>query len=146
MIGLIGFVIGVVSFFLHQLIERIDHLKWRITKDLLKDERIWEEWLFCAGYSMLFAATFVVVSFFWRPSAGGSGMPEVTGYLNGTQIRRIFSIRTLIAKFLSCVAAIGCGMPIIGSTWDILLSCVKQDITKEIMHVKFSKVQALVLD
>ncbi|CAL1544815.1 unnamed protein product [Lymnaea stagnalis] len=112
MIGLIGFVIGVVSFFLHQLIERIDHLKWRITKDLLKDERIWEGWLFCAGYSMLFAVFAATVVVFWRPSAGGSGMPEVTGYLNGTQIRRIFSIRTLIAKFLSCVAAIGCGMPI----------------------------------
>lgn len=39
-------------------------------------------------------------------------MAEVTGFLNGTQVRRIFNVKTMAAKFLSCVAAIGCGMPI----------------------------------
>ena len=49
---------------------------------------------------------------FWRPSAAGSGIPEVTGFLNGTHMRHIFSLSTLVAKFLSCVMAIGCGMPV----------------------------------
>ncbi|KAI8746592.1 chloride channel protein C [Biomphalaria glabrata] len=112
MMGLIGFSIGVVSFFLHQLIERIDHLKWRITKDLLDKEQLVEGWAYCSGYSMLFSIFSAFIVVFWRPSAGGSGMPEVTGFLNGTRVRGIFSVRTLIAKFLSCVTAIGCGMPI----------------------------------
>ncbi|XP_059164918.1 chloride channel protein C-like [Physella acuta] len=112
LMGLIGFVIGVVCFFLHQLIERIDHLKWQQTKSYLEDERLLEGWFFCAGYSVLFAVFAAAIVVFWRPSAGGSGMPEVTGYLNGTQIRRVFSVKTLIVKFFSCVAAIGCGMPI----------------------------------
>ncbi|KAH9499720.1 hypothetical protein Btru_077658 [Bulinus truncatus] len=76
------------------------------------DERLAEGWAYCAGYSMLFSIFSAAIVVLWRPSAGGSGMPEVTGFLNGTRVRGIFSVRTLIAKFLSCVTAIGCGMPI----------------------------------
>ena len=36
----------------------------------------------------------------------------MTGFLNGTHMRHIFSLSTLVAKFLSCVMAIGCGMPV----------------------------------
>ncbi|ESO89755.1 hypothetical protein LOTGIDRAFT_124505, partial [Lottia gigantea] len=46
------------------------------------------------------------------PSASGSGIPEVTGFLNGTNVRHIFSLQTMVVKFLSCVMAIGCGMPV----------------------------------
>lgn len=47
-----------------------------------------------------------------KPSAGGSGIPEVSAYLNGTYIPYIFNMGTLLVKFVSCVCAIGCGMPV----------------------------------
>ena len=48
---------------------------------------------------------------FLRPSAVSSGMPELIAFLNGTIVRDIFSIKTLIVKFLSCALAVGGGMP-----------------------------------
>ena len=47
-----------------------------------------------------------------RPSAAGSGMPELIGYLNGTLVRHIFNLRTLLVKFASCACAVGCGLPV----------------------------------
>jgi len=49
---------------------------------------------------------------FLRPDAAGSGIPEVTSFLNGTHVRHIFNIKTLVVKFLSCMAAVGCGLPV----------------------------------
>ncbi|GFO14219.1 chloride channel protein [Plakobranchus ocellatus] len=112
MMGLIGFTVGLLGFVLHQLIERISSLKWSTTKKFLDDGQVAVAWMFCSAYSMAFAIFAAVVIVFWRPSAGGSGLPEVTGFLNGTQVKKIFSVKTLTAKFLSCVSAIGCGMPI----------------------------------
>jgi len=39
-------------------------------------------------------------------------MPELIGYLNGTLVRHIFGLRTLIVKFLSCTLAVGSGLPV----------------------------------
>ena len=40
------------------------------------------------------------------------GIPEIIGFLNGTRIKDIFKVQTLIVKFLSCAFAVGCGMPV----------------------------------
>lgn len=39
-------------------------------------------------------------------------MPELIGFLNGTLIRNVFGIKTAIVKFLSCVCAVGSGLPV----------------------------------
>ncbi|KAK7492242.1 hypothetical protein BaRGS_00016539 [Batillaria attramentaria] len=112
MMGMIGFVIGLMGFFMHQLIEQIVDFKWDTIEDLIDDENMGLAWLFSVGYSVAFVLFSAALVIFWRPSAGGSGVPEVTGFLNGTRIRHIFSIQTMVAKFFSCVAAIGSGMPV----------------------------------
>jgi len=48
----------------------------------------------------------------YQPAAAGSGIPEIIGFLNGTRIKDIFKMQTLIVKFLSCAFAVGCGMPV----------------------------------
>ncbi len=60
--------------------------------------------------AFLLPATLVVV--YLRPSAAGSGMPELIGYLNGTLVRHIFNLKTLAVKFVSCACAVGSGMPV----------------------------------
>lgn len=112
MMGMIGMAVGFLGFLLHQLIEKISEFKWEKTQDILRRDETTLAWLFNCGYSLiivLFSASIIIL---WRPSAAGSGIPEVTGFLNGTHIRHIFNIQTLIAKFLSCVATIGGGMPL----------------------------------
>ena len=48
----------------------------------------------------------------WCPEAGGSGLPELIAYLNGTNVRRIFSLKTYVVKFISCLLAVGSGLPV----------------------------------
>ena len=44
--------------------------------------------------------------------AGGSGIPEVMGFLNGTVMRHVLNLRAFLVKFFSCVCAVGGGLPV----------------------------------
>jgi chloride channel 7 len=46
------------------------------------------------------------------PSAAGSGIPDVMAYLNGVMFPRIFNIRNLVVKTLSCILAVNAGLPV----------------------------------
>lgn len=46
------------------------------------------------------------------PSAAGSGVPDVMAYLNGVMFPRIFNIRNLVVKTVSCIAAVASGLPV----------------------------------
>ncbi|KAG5496405.1 hypothetical protein JKF63_02707 [Porcisia hertigi] len=46
------------------------------------------------------------------PSAAGSGIPDVMAYLNGVMFPRIFNIRNLVVKTLSCIFAVSAGLPV----------------------------------
>ena len=59
---------------------------------------------------MILISSIIIV--FFRPSASGSGVPELIGFLNGTFLRRIFNLKTFIAKFISCALSVGSGMPV----------------------------------
>ena len=76
-----------------------------------------------------------IIIVYFRPSAGGSGIPELIAFLNGTSIsqpglisninkiligykiseivtrkRHIYNVRTLLAKFSSCALAVSSGL------------------------------------
>jgi len=59
---------------------------------------------------ILFLVRFLL-QFFCLP-AGGSGIPEVIGFLNGTIIRHVFTLRAFAVKFVSCMFAVGAGLPV----------------------------------
>ncbi|KAJ8303302.1 hypothetical protein KUTeg_019698 [Tegillarca granosa] len=117
--GIIGFLVGLIGFLLHDLIEEISRIKMEYCSRLYTgticiylDQNFGMACIFSTGYSLVFIIFSAVIVVFWRPVAGGSGIPEVTGFLNGTNVRHIFNIQTLVVKFFSCVAAVGCGFPV----------------------------------
>ncbi|KAK3604540.1 hypothetical protein CHS0354_000361 [Potamilus streckersoni] len=112
MMALIGFSVGVVGFLLHQVIEEIADLKWETTEKFLHDGKYAIASLFAFGYSLAFVLFSAFICVYIRPETAGSGIPEITGFLNGTNVRHIFNIRTMIVKFLSCVTAVGSGLPV----------------------------------
>ncbi|KAL3858585.1 hypothetical protein ACJMK2_008857 [Sinanodonta woodiana] len=112
MMALIGFSVGVVGFLLHQVIEEIADLKWETAEKFLHDGKYTFASLFTFGYSLAFVLFSAFICVYIRPEAAGSGIPEITGFLNGTNVRHIFNIRTMIVKFLSCVTAVGSGLPV----------------------------------
>lgn len=44
--------------------------------------------------------------------AGGSGIPEVIGFLNGIVMRRVLNLTAFCVKFFSCACAVGAGLPV----------------------------------
>ena len=114
MMGLIGFFTGLTGFFLHQIIDLIADTKWDLAKDYISESRsqYGTAWLLSVLYSSLVILLSVGLVVFFRPSAAGSGMPELIGFLNGTFIRHIFNVKTFLVKFLSCALAVGGGLPV----------------------------------
>jgi chloride channel 7 len=42
----------------------------------------------------------------------GAGVAEVMAYLNGCHMPKLFNIKTLVVKFVSCACAVGAGLPV----------------------------------
>merc|ERR1719495_434678 len=114
MMGLIGFITGLTGFFLHQIIDLIADNKWKIAKYFISENKheFGTAWIATSAYSSLFLLFSTTIVVFLRPSAAGSGMPELIGFLNGTMIRHIFNLKTYVVKFFSCALAVGAGMPV----------------------------------
>ena len=109
--GLIGACVGLLGFLMHQIIDVIAETKWDYANELIV-ESFFLGWLWIFGFSLLFLLPSTLIVVYLRPSAAGSGLPELIGFLNGTLIRHIFNIKTLAVKFLSCAMAVGSGMPV----------------------------------
>ncbi|XP_028399217.1 chloride channel protein C-like [Dendronephthya gigantea] len=112
MMGLIGFTVGFVGFLLHQLIDLIMDFKWEMANEMIKEKEYGLAWFWVVGYSVIFAVLGSSMVVFFRPAAAGSGIPELIGFLNGTIIRRIFNVKTMVVKFFSCVCAVASGLPV----------------------------------
>ncbi|XP_013403924.1 chloride channel protein C [Lingula anatina] len=112
MMGLIGFSVGFLGFLLHQLIDLVSETKWEKARDFVADDKMLEAWGWCLGYSLIFVVAGSASVVFLRPSAGGSGIPELIGFLNGAVVRHIFNVKTLVIKFFSAMCVVGAGMPV----------------------------------
>ncbi|XP_020629537.1 chloride channel protein C-like [Orbicella faveolata] len=112
MMGMIGFSVGFIGFLMHQLIDVIAEVKWDKASEFIEDRDYGLAWVWVIGYSVLFVIASSVPIVYYRPSAGGSGIPELIGFLNGTVVRHIFNFKTMLVKFFSCVCAVGAGLPI----------------------------------
>jgi len=54
----------------------------------------------------------VSVAQFICQEAGGSGIPEMIGFLNGTVMRHVLNLPAICVKFFSCSCAVGAGLPV----------------------------------
>ncbi|XP_059079772.1 chloride channel protein C-like [Tigriopus californicus] len=109
--GLIGVLVGALGSLLHQVIDIIGNTKWRLAQDFIRHD-VFLTWVWVFGFSLIFLLLSTIMVVYIRPSAESSGMPELIGFLNGTLIRHIFNLKTLVVKFLSCAFAVASGMPV----------------------------------
>ena len=112
LMGIIGVVVGLLGFLLHQTIDVIAATKWSYARTFIGGNGAFVAWLWLLGYGLVFVVPSTVIVVLMRPSAAGSGMPELIGFLNGALIRHIFNVKTLAAKFFSCAFAVGGGLPV----------------------------------
>ncbi|KAK9804251.1 hypothetical protein WJX72_003440 [[Myrmecia] bisecta] len=112
MMGSIGVSVGLIGYLLYTLIELFANVKYVTVRWLLAHTNLFVAWLFNMVYSLalVFASTWAVVM--WAPQAAGAGVAEVMAYLNGCSLPKVFNIRTLGVKFISCATAVGSGLPV----------------------------------
>jgi chloride channel 7 len=111
MMAAIGAAVGSVGFALHAAIHVLAFAKYRGARWLLAHAHWVVGWAFNMAVSLglVYASTWLVVNV--APEAAGAGVAEVTAYLNGCAVPRVFGLRTLAVKFLSAAAAVGSGLP-----------------------------------
>ncbi|KAM9308584.1 chloride channel protein C-like [Gastrophryne carolinensis] len=110
MMALIGVVVGILGFLMHQIIDCLFERKWELVEQFIKHGDFFTTWLFVLGISfgMVLCASGLVV--FFCPSGSASGLPEVIGYLNGASLRQIFNLRTFLGTFISCALSVSAGL------------------------------------
>lgn len=110
--GLIGVTIGCVGILLHQFLLLLSSTKWETAERLMHEHGLMTVWLWVVGFSVIFAAFSSASVAFIYPPSGGSGIPEVIGFLNGTVMRHVLNLPAFCVKFVSCVCAVGAGLPV----------------------------------
>ena len=110
--AIIGVATGITGFLLHQIIEVIADFKWDFAKRFLLEGDLLLSWLTASAYSLVFVLLSTALVVLVRPSAAGSGTPELISFLNGTMIKQFFNLETFLVKFVSCGLAVGAGLPV----------------------------------
>ncbi|XP_063180068.1 chloride channel protein D-like isoform X2 [Chroicocephalus ridibundus] len=110
LMGLIGTAVGMLGFFIHQIIDSLIKLKWDLVENYLQDGNIHMTWLCALGFGLAMVVLSSGSVLFICPAGSPSGLPEIIGYLNGTSIRHLFNIKTFLGTFVSCVLAVASGL------------------------------------
>eukprot|EP01087_Luapelamoeba_hula_P017620 TRINITY_DN5568_c0_g1_i2.p1 TRINITY_DN5568_c0_g1~~TRINITY_DN5568_c0_g1_i2.p1 ORF type:complete len:863 (+),score=110.99 TRINITY_DN5568_c0_g1_i2:151-2739(+) len=104
----IGILVGLFAYCIKKVAEELADLKFRVAEHFMDmgtysgvAAAFFSYSGICLGYALL--ATLCVILF--GPEAGGSGIPEVIGYLNGVRVVHTINIRTFVGKVLSLLFA-----------------------------------------
>ena len=112
MYGLVGCSVGITGYFVKNLVKVLTDVRIKAIEAQLEADSVGMAWVVAAGISVAYVLASTCVVIFVGPDAAGSGLPEVIAYLNGAHIRRIFSLRTGIVKFVSVIFAVSSGLPV----------------------------------
>eukprot|EP00756_Hemistasia_phaeocysticola_P054448 Hpha_TRINITY_DN30372_c0_g1::TRINITY_DN30372_c0_g1_i1::g.147005::m.147005 len=112
--GTVGIAVGIVAFMLLNTLNALHEWRTTLLEDSLKPlsgTSRWYGFLPWLGTGFGFVLVSSILCYFWPPAAG-SGVPDVMAYLNGVMFRRVFNVKTLLMKVVSCALAVGGGMPV----------------------------------
>lgn len=110
LVGIIGLTTGFISYAVHIAVATIDQHKFEMVFKYIpvnKAHALAIFLMFNCGLVLLSALCVV-----FEPSAAGSGLPEVKGYLNGVRIPRAFNFRNCCATFVSVICCVASSLPV----------------------------------
>lgn len=108
----IGMTTGAIGFVVDLCVKKLSDVRIdAVNKYVMLDQVdiAYVVWLAIAG-SLALVSTLLVNYF--EPVAAGSGIPEVKGYLNGSNYMRFLSIKTAIVKILGIICSVSAGFVI----------------------------------
>eukprot|EP00026_Physarum_polycephalum_P000655 Phypoly_transcript_00656.p1 GENE.Phypoly_transcript_00656~~Phypoly_transcript_00656.p1 ORF type:complete len:780 (-),score=55.25 Phypoly_transcript_00656:186-2525(-) len=100
---LIGFVVGLLAYGIRWTVELLNDYKYEISDKFLHKSHGIFGFLIYYAMNIAFATGSYLFVLFFGPGVSSSGIPEVTGYLNGVRVPKTFNIRTFFAKVASLI-------------------------------------------
>eukprot|EP00879_Flechtneria_rotunda_P004542 GHRR01004797.1.p1 GENE.GHRR01004797.1~~GHRR01004797.1.p1 ORF type:complete len:1031 (+),score=332.52 GHRR01004797.1:561-3653(+) len=88
--------------------------KNKFVQELLNDpgeHRVFVAYVWHCAYSCLLVSVAVALVQYWAPQAAGAGVTLVMAYLNGNHVPNLLRLRTLVAKLIGTICAVGAGLP-----------------------------------
>jgi chloride channel 7 len=106
---LIGSLISLIYRGVSFVNEKVGDAHYEAIEELIKDGNL--AGAFFANTAIMLTLVLTAVSLvLWEPASGGSGIPEVIGFLNGVSAERLMDLSTFIAKMLGVMCAVSSGL------------------------------------
>lgn len=105
---LIGSIMGTTAFLLEELEAFIEHhmIKPYLEAEYILVEGHTKSYIAFISLTSLFGFLAGILTVYFGPGAAGSGVAELTGYMNGINYPNFIGIKTLIAKIVGVALAI----------------------------------------
>jgi len=106
-----GVFIGVIAYLAHIGVSNILKLKFSFVEKMIE----YDFWLGFLAYftsNTVLATLSSLLAVYYEPTAAGSGIPEVKGYLNGTKIPHTLKMKTLWTKLVSMIFAVSANLQV----------------------------------
>eukprot|EP01119_Soliformovum_irregulare_P022580 TRINITY_DN7763_c0_g1_i1.p1 TRINITY_DN7763_c0_g1~~TRINITY_DN7763_c0_g1_i1.p1 ORF type:complete len:505 (-),score=138.81 TRINITY_DN7763_c0_g1_i1:106-1545(-) len=100
---LIGVIVGVVAWAIKQGIDYLLEWKFEIVEKAYGEGNMGLAFLAWYGMCLIYGMAACGIVLLAGPLAGGSGVPEVKGYLNGVSIAGTINLKTFLGKVLSII-------------------------------------------
>ena len=103
---LIGTLTGLTMYMATIVIQVLLDAVLKIVRDRV--DRSWAEALLLfLGFNLTMASISGFIVAYFQPVAGGSGIPEVKAWLNGSAVPRLLNLKTLLIKIIGVILAVG---------------------------------------
>jgi len=99
----IGVTIGCVVFLTRKGIDFFSNKKYEFVRHYVEKQELVVSFFVYFSINLLYALLGCVMVLLCGPMAGGSGIPEVKGYLNGVRVLGTINLKTFIGKVLSLI-------------------------------------------
>ncbi|EGC37379.1 hypothetical protein DICPUDRAFT_150047 [Dictyostelium purpureum] len=106
-----GISIGIIAYISHAAVSNITKYKFKYVEKILELDMFLGFLAYFLVNSLL-ATLSSLLAVYYEPTAAGSGIPEVKGYLNGTKIPHTLKMKTLWTKLTSMILAVSSGLQV----------------------------------
>ena len=110
--AVVGVITGTIAYMLSRAVVYFTELKFDYVHPLTWEDNLGGAFGVYLGFNMAFIAFAAGLTAFIEPVAAGSGIPQIKGYLNGTNYARFLRIPTLLVKCIGVVFSVSAGLAI----------------------------------
>lgn len=109
----VGVCTALIAFVLSIFVEKLAESKFAATELLIGNETGYGGgYAAFVGFDILFVGIAAFLVCFIEPAAGGSGIPDMKGYLNGSNMPNLLNFKTLVVKVVGVAFAVAGGLTI----------------------------------